>query len=475
MNKKWMLIFIPILIFLFAYVYLSFKHDIYITFDNEIPTIININETFDVPEAKAIYCKKYFSKKCIDISKYLSIDSNLDTNKIGIYNINYYVKYKNISNNVNIQIEIGDLEAPIIELNNAEKRTICPNYDLNDIQDYQVFDNYDTDIQNKVIKYIEENQLYYSVTDSQGNKTVVNQEIEILDNEAPKLILHGYENMYLLQGTKYEEPGFTAHDNCDGNLTSQVAIEGTVDINTIGEYTITYSVKDSQGQLQTKKRNIHVYNNTIGTNVNKNGKIVYLTFDDGPNAYTKNILDVLKKYQVKATFFVTNQFPNYQYLIKEMYNQGHAIAIHTYSHTYKNIYSSEENYFSDLYKMDEVIYNQTGTHTKLVRFPGGSSNTISKFNNGIMSRLSELLELKGFVYFDWNVDSRDTNTINSETIANNVINGMKNNKSSVVLMHDIKYANKAALEKILYYGLTNGYTFLPLDENSPTKHHPINN
>ena len=158
-----------------------------------------------------------------------------------------------------------------------------------------------------------------------------------------------------------------------------------------------------------------------------------------------------------------------------MYNSGHNIAIHTYSHSYKNIYSSEEAYFDDLNKIDNIIYNQTGIHTKLVRFPGGGSNTISRFNPGIMTRLSKLLKEKGYVYFDWNVDSMDTSTINSDKIANNVINGMKNNKYSVVLMHDIKYANKEALDKILYYGLTNGYTFLPLDEGSPTAHHGINN
>ena len=180
-----------------------------------------------------------------------------------------------------------------------------------------------------------------------------------------------------------------------------------------------------------KKRVVHVYDNSIGTNIEKNGKIVYLTFDDGPNAYTQNILNILNRYNVKATFFVTNQFPNNQNLIKEMYDNGHSIGIHTYSHQYKIVYNSDEAYLNDLNNMDEVIYKQTGYHTKLIRFPGGSSNTISS--------------------------------------------GIKRFNNSVILMHDIKYANKDALEKILYYGLSNGYTFLPLTEDSYTAHHGINN
>ncbi len=394
---------------------------------------------------------------------------------MGTYNINYSINYKKIKKEYKLETIVTDLESPIITLENTNKKYICPNYNLDDFKDYKVIDNYDTDLENKVTKYIKDGKLYYTVEDSHGNKGETNVDVEIADKDAPNIILNGYEDIYLLQGTEYKEPGVTAYDTCEGNLTSKIIISGTVDVNKIGEYQITYSVEDSSKNKQTKTRTIHIYNSSIGQDVKKNGKIVYLTFDDGPNAYTKNILSILDKYQVKATFFVTNQFGGYQSLIKEMYENGHSLAIHTYSHQYKNIYNSEEDYFNDLNKMDKIIFEQTGIHTKLVRFPGGSSNTISKFNPGIMTRLSKLLNDKGYKYFDWNIDSGDTGTINSNKIANNVINGMKSNKNSVVLMHDIKYANKEALEKIIYYGLTNGYTFLPLDENSPTVHHSINN
>ena len=120
-----------------------------------------------------------------------------------------------------------------------------------------------------------------------------------------------------------------------------------------------------------------------------NSKIIYLTFDDGPGMYTKRILDVLEEYNVKATFFVTNQFPKYEYLIKNEYEMGHVIGVHTYSHNYKKIYSSFENYIDDVNKMNEIIKKYTGNFSNILRFPGGSSNTISrKYKKGIMTELT---------------------------------------------------------------------------------------
>ena len=477
MNKKKLIIIFLLAIFTSITIFLLFKGNVYIEID-DFPNKISINKSFDIPNAKGYYCKTIFSKKCIDISKYIKVENDVNTNKLGKYKITYSLTYKKIKQykkNKTIEIEVADIEKPIIELKDYNKLTLCPNYDLDKINDYTVTDNYDTDIQNKLTKYIKENKLYYSVIDNAGNEAVVERDIEVIDNNAPDLILNGSDNLYIYKGTIFKEPGFTAVDNCDGKLNDKVKVEGNVDINNVGDYKLTYTVVDSSGNKQTKIRTIHVYDNSIGNNIAKNGKTVYLTFDDGPNAYTQNILDILNKYNVKATFFVTNQFPNSQSLIKDMYDSGHSIGIHTYSHQYKVVYSSDDAYLNDLNSMDKVIYNQTGYHSKLIRFPGGSSNTISAGNKGLMTRLAKKVTDLGYKYFDWNVDSGDTSTINADKIANNVINGIKNFNNSVVLMHDIKYANKEALEKILYYGLSNGYTFLPLTEDSPTAHHGINN
>ena len=112
----------------------------------------------------------------------------------------------------------------------------------------------------------------------------------------------------------------------------------------------------------------------------------------------------------------------------------------------------------------------------LMRFPGGSSNTISSFNPGIMTRLTKAVEEKGFRYFDWNVDSNDAGGARTASkVYSNVVSGIGDKKAAVVLMHDIKSYTIDAIEKIIVWGLDNGYTFLPLTADSPTCHHGVNN
>ena len=113
-----------------------------------------------------------------------------------------------------------------------------------------------------------------------------------------------------------------------------------------------------------------------------------MTFDDGPSENTIKVLDILKEYDVKATFFVTGHAPSYNDFIKEAFEQGHSIGLHTYSHDYKNIYSSTNAYFNDLDQINSMVESITGQKSDIIRFPGGSSNSISaKYSPGIMSKL----------------------------------------------------------------------------------------
>lgn len=471
--KKWLVVGFSVLtIIYFIFIYFLFQKEIQLETSIDNNLVLNVNESFSLPQTNALYCGKIFSKNCINISNYLKEDNNINIHELGNYQINYSVTYKGKSTTETIDVEVKDLEAPNIQLNDTSKLKLCPGSNGEDVNDYTVTDNYDDNI--TVTKYIKDNKIYYSAIDSSGNSSIVSKEIELVDEKGPTITLNGNSNIYLLKGNSYKELGATAIDNCEGDISKKIVISGAIDTNKVGTYSLVYKIKDSYGNESSAIRKIHIYEHT-NNNVTNNGKIIYLTFDDGPNSNTKKILEILDKYQVKATFFVTNQFSNYQYLIEDIYKKGHAIGIHTYSHNYKKIYKSEEAFFEDLYKIDEIIYKYTNTHTKLTRFPGGSSNTISKFNKGIITRLSKQLQEKGYVYFDWNVDSKDTSTTNSQKIANNVINGIKNKSKSVVLMHDIKPANGQALEKIITYALSNGYTFLPLDESSPTAHHRIAN
>lgn len=204
---------------------------------------------------------------------------------------------------------------------------------------------------------------------------------------------------------------------------------------------------------------------------------IYLTFDDGPGDYTAALLDVLKKYNVKATFFVTGRGDDA--MIAREYDEGHAIGLHTFSHNYSYVYASIDNFMADLYKVQDRVKNITGYTSFLMRFPGGSSNTVSRRYDGgthIVSKLAAKLASLGFTYFDWNISSGDAGeTTSADVVFQNVINGLKDGDSSVVLQHDIKDFSVAAVERIIIYGIEHNYTFDKLSADSYAAHHRINN
>lgn len=212
--------------------------------------------------------------------------------------------------------------------------------------------------------------------------------------------------------------------------------------------------------------------------VPKGAKIIYLTFDDGPSANTGDILDILKKYNVKATFFVIKN-ESYSSYYKRIVDEGHSIALHSYTHDYSVIYRSADAYFNDLNKISDYVYEKAGVRTRMIRFPGGSSNTVSRsYCRGIMSRLADLTEEKGYVYFDWNSANNDATGQNlSAAQLRSAANAYGGRSPLVMLMHDApgKYRTVQALPGIIEYYKSLGYYFLPLNETSPTAHHGISN
>jgi Predicted xylanase/chitin deacetylase len=223
-------------------------------------------------------------------------------------------------------------------------------------------------------------------------------------------------------------------------------------------------------------RHVTVVPVSLPTEVKPSEKTIYLTFDDGPSPYTAKLLDVLDRYGAKATFFVTAQDPRYYDQIGRAYRAGHTIGVHTTSHNYNTIYSSEQAFFEDFFNMEEVIKQQTGSYTKIFRFPGGSSNTVSNFNPGIMTRLTQAMNNMGYQFYDWNVYSGDAGETSKTTqIAKNIKEGCAEHKVSVVLQHDIKDYSVAAVESVLIWGRDNGYTFKALQLDSPAMHHGVNN
>ena len=203
-------------------------------------------------------------------------------------------------------------------------------------------------------------------------------------------------------------------------------------------------------------------------------KKVYLTFDDGPSSNTERILDILDAYDVKATFFVTGyQASKHPEWYKEIVDRGHTIGMHSYSHVYRDIYSSKESFIADIDKLSEFIVETTGVEPRYLRFPGGSSNNVSTV---AMSELCLLADERGWKYFDWNVSSQDATTPapSSAAITNNVLAGIEAHDSAIILMHDAaeKNATVAALPDIIEGIQAKGDTvILPIDDDTePVQH-----
>ena len=206
----------------------------------------------------------------------------------------------------------------------------------------------------------------------------------------------------------------------------------------------------------------------------ENRKKIYLTFDDGPISNTDEILDILKAYDVKATFFVvgkTDEASRKAY--RRIVEEGHTLGMHSYSHSYADIYASEEDFQTDMKKLQEYLYELTGVWPRFYRFPGGSSNTVSNID---MQKLADWLTDQGVTYFDWNVASGDavSRELPAETLLANCLAGIRNQQSCVVLMHDA--ANKdttveALPEIISEIRLQEDAVFLPItDDTIPVQH-----
>jgi peptidoglycan/xylan/chitin deacetylase (PgdA/CDA1 family) len=372
-----------------------------------------------------------------------------------------------------------DHTAPEITLLGEKDPTLEKGTDYGETLGYIATDNFDGDITDQVQVEEQADKIAYTVTDSQGNSTTVYRNATFVDTLAPELTLIGGSDYDLPAHTEYIEPGVQAIDLGDGDLSAQVEVSGTVDNRMLGDNVLTYTVTDSTGNTSTVTRTVHVVANTDPEPITEDDKVIYLTFDDGPGPYTEQLLDLLDKYDIKVTFFVTDQFEDYIDMIHEEDSRGHTVAIHSYTHDFYDVYTSVDAYFADFDKMQEIVKEQTGHETKLFRFPGGSSNTISSFTPGVVTAIAQEAENRGLHYFDWNCSSGDASgtEISSEQVVANVTGDIAANPEnySVVLQHDIKEFSVNAVEDIILWGLENGYVFRPLTEDSPGAHHGINN
>lgn len=226
------------------------------------------------------------------------------------------------------------------------------------------------------------------------------------------------------------------------------------------------------------KRNLTNENGTgLDNEWTENGdeiRRVYLTFDDGPSSNTGRILDILAEYDVKATFFVVGkEEEEYQPLYNRIVEEGHTLGMHSYSHKYQEIYQSVDSYAQDLSKLQEFLYDTTGVWCRYCRFPGGSSNTVSRVD---MHDLIAYLDEQDITYFDWNISSGDAlnSYISADAIVRNCLSQIPKNNESIILMHDASNKNTTVqalptlIERILAMDNT---VIVPITEDAePIQH-----
>ncbi len=466
-----------------------------IQLNGEQKTYVEYGQTYEEPGASA---KLTVGKSDKELP--VEISGQVDIDRIGKYLIKYIARADGSVRTEYRHVHVVDSQAPVITLTENSNSYTLPGQPYKE-EGFTATDNYDGDLTDRVIRREADGVVTYTVSDTYGNTTTVTRTINYLDPSIPQIVLQGGQMAFIMTGDNYEEPGYTATDMEDGNLTSSVVVTGAVDNLTSGIYTLKYTVTNKKGVTGTLDRTVYVIPKpegtetpdngqtnpdgeqtppvvdlpTGGTTIEPNGKTIYLTFDDGPSEHTARLLDILAKYNVKATFFVVGTKD--MSLVARAAQEGHTIAIHTYTHRYSEIYASDEAFFKDLYSMQDLIYQHTGIKTMLTRFPGGSSNTISSaYSKGIMTRLTKELRARGFQYFDWNVDSNDAGGAQTaDEVFQNVTKGVSQRTNSVVLQHDTRGFSVDAVERIIAWGLCNGYTFKALDINSPASHHPVNN
>lgn len=196
----------------------------------------------------------------------------------------------------------------------------------------------------------------------------------------------------------------------------------------------------------------------------QNGKTAYLTFDDGPSPLvTPKILEVLRQNDIKATFFVIGKMAEQNpELVRQIQREGHFICNHTYSHHYKLIYSSPDNFMADVTKGEEVLKTILGEdfETNILRFPGGS---FGKKRLPFRERVKE----EGYINVDWNALNGDAEALHipAEVLIDRIKKTTENKDNTVVLMHDsnTKDTTAEALPRIISYLKSEGYSFKTLE------------
>lgn len=205
---------------------------------------------------------------------------------------------------------------------------------------------------------------------------------------------------------------------------------------------------------------------SCSSDVEENKKVVYLTFDDGPaNIVTNKILDTLKEKDIKATFFVIgDKISGREEILKRIYDEGHTIGLHTYTHKFKKIYRSEESFIEEMDLARKEVKRVLNIEATAIRFPAGSKPHLN-------DSLLEKLHAQGYKIYDWNASLSDGLNYNTppDKLYREATKVVGKSTNVVLLLHcDQPNVNTCtALPKIIDYYKEQGYEFKPITGETP--------
>lgn len=303
MKKKWILwLVIPLCVAVLAAaaVFMVLQQNRYalsMTMAGDPIMAVELGQSFEDPGAQAQATDRWHGAQdaAVDCA------GQVDTGKLGVYRLRYQADFHGKVCTAYRDVHVVESLAPVITLVADPERYTLPNAQYEE-EGYSATDWYDGDLTELVQRTEEKDLITYTVTNSAGLSTSVQRTIRYDDPVPPEIVLEGGTELTVQGGKPYHDPGFYAKDNVDGDLTELVTVSGTVDAYRPGVYPLTYTVSDSWGNNTTLTRNVTVEVNLKNPN-SPTGKIIYLTFDDGPGKYTGELLDILAKYEAKASFF----------------------------------------------------------------------------------------------------------------------------------------------------------------------------
>ena len=268
---------------------------------------------------------------------------------------------------------------------------------------------------------------------------------------------------------------FFSNDDIDNYISSYLNYDSYIDGNVIIDYDIydndnlyyltfykyfwndnmvsdgsdSFVIDTSNNSVSRINKTNYEYDVVINRKIDKSKRMIALTFDDGPNYNTSKVIDVLNKYDIKATFFVLgSRAINNKDILKKMADSGMEIGNHTYNHLLLTKYD-ENKIRSEIEDTSEVIYSATKKKPKLLRPSYGSVN-------------NKIKKVANMPIIIWDIDTLDWKYHNSKRITSRIVNKVRD--GDIILMHDIYSASLNALSNIIPILQDNGYEFVTIDE-----------